>query len=234
MVKWERIEPWDYIVTGVASEYYKMYPMVEFDDIRQSLYEWFALHPRKFAEWEALDGKQPQNLLYRSLRNQALDYCQFWKAKSIGYESSDLFYYEPVMIEALLPSVLRNDVGDVPKLNLGMPGRPPAPAEGGNLMAMMVEIKAAYFKLNTEDRSILYYKYVESLDYASIAAILEISSDDAARMRHNRAIKKIVTRLGGFRPFSDKDVAQNVPDEPDELIQPDDGEVEQEGGEDNE
>ena len=201
MVKWERIKPWDYIVTGVASEYHKMYPMVELDDIRQSLYEWFVLHPRKFTEWEALDGKQPQNLLYRSLRNQALDYCQFWKAKSIGYESSDLFYYEPVMIEALLPSVLRNDVGDAPKLNLGMPGRPPAPAEGGNLMAMMVEIKAAYFKLNTEDRSILYYKYVESLDYASIAAALEISSDDAARMRHNRAIKKIITRLGGFRPF---------------------------------
>ena len=201
MVKWERIEPWNYIVINVASEYHKLYPMVELADIRQSLYEWFVLHPRKFTEWEALDGKQPQNLLYRSLRNQALDYCQFWKAKSIGYESSDLFYYEPVMIEALLPSVLRNDVGDAPKLNLGMPGRPPAPAEGGNLMAMMVEIKAAYFKLNTEDRSILYYKYVESLDYASIAAALEISSDDAARMRHNRAIKKIVTRLGGFRPF---------------------------------
>lgn len=234
MVKWERIKPWDYIVTGVASEYHKMYPMVELDDIRQSLYEWFVLHPRKFTEWEALDGKQPQNLLYRSLRNQALDYCQFWKAKSIGYESSDLFYYEPVMIEALLPSVLRNDVGDAPKLNLGMPGRPPAPAEGGNLMAMMVEIKAAYFKLNTEDRSILYYKYVESLDYASIAAALEISSDDAARMRHNRAIKKIVTRLGGFRPFLDKDAGQNVPDEPDEFIQPEDGEVEQEGGEDSE
>lgn len=177
--------------------------MVELADIRQSLYEWFVSHPRKLTEWEALDKKQPQNLLYRSLRNQALDYCQLWKAKSIGYESSDLFYYDPAMIETLLPSILRNDVGDTPKLSLGMPGRPPAPAEGGNLMAMMVEIKAAYFKLNTEDRSILYYKYVESLDYASIATLLNISSDDAARMRHNRAIKKIVTRLGGFRPYQD-------------------------------
>lgn len=203
MVSWERIEPWNYIVINVASEYHKLYPMVELADIRQSLYEWFVSHPRKLTEWEALDKKQPQNLLYRSLRNQALDYCQLWKAKSIGYESSDLFYYDPAMIEALLPSVLRNDVGDTPKLSLGMPGRPPAPAEGGNLMAMMVEIKAAYFKLNTEDRSILYYKYVESLDYASIATLLNISSDDAARMRHNRAIKKIVTRLGGFRPYQD-------------------------------
>jgi DNA-directed RNA polymerase specialized sigma24 family protein len=193
--------------------------MVELEDIKQSLYEWFVSHPRKLTEWEALGEKDAKNLLYRSLRNQALDYCQLWKAKSIGYESSDLFYYEPVMIEALLPSVIRGDVGDAPKLNLGMPGRPPAPAEGGNMMAMMVEVRAAYDKLNTEDKSILYYKYVDSLDYGSIAKELELSSDDAARMRHNRAIKKLITRLGGFRPFSDKDESDDNRESDNEVKQ---------------
>lgn len=198
---WNRIEPWDYVVVSVASEYHKKYNMVELDDIKQSLYEWFVSHPRKLSEWEAIGAKDTKNLLYRSLRNQALDYCQLWKARSLGYETSDLFYYEPAMIEALLPAIIRGDVTVAPVLSLGMPGRPPAPAEGGNLMAMMVEIKAAYDKLNTEDKSILYLKYAESLDYATIATTLDISSDDAARMRHNRAIKKLITRLGGFRPF---------------------------------
>ena len=219
LVNWSRIEPWDYIVINVASEYHKKYSMVELEDIKQSLYEWFVSHPRKLTEWEALGEKDAKNLLYRSLRNQALDYCQLWKAKSIGYESSDLFYYEPVMIEALLPSVIRGDVGDAPKLNLGMPGRPPAPAEGGNMMAMMVEVRAAYDKLNTEDKSILYYKYVDSLDYGSIAKELELSSDDAARMRHNRAIKKLITRLGGFRPFSDKDESDDNRESDNEVKQ---------------
>ena len=33
---WERIEPWDYVITSVASEYHKKYDMVELEDIQQS------------------------------------------------------------------------------------------------------------------------------------------------------------------------------------------------------
>ena len=76
-------------------------------------------------------------------------------------------------------------------------------------MAMMAEIKAAYVTLSTEDKGILFLKYANSLDYSSIATELQLSSDDAARMRHNRAIKKIINRLGGYRPFLDKDEPDN-------------------------
>ena len=204
-MNWETIEPWDYIVLHVADEYHKRYQMVEREDIRQALYQWFLEHPRKTAEWNGLGKKSAQNLFYRSLRNQALDYCQLWKAKSLGYEPSDLYFYEPDIIEALLPAILRGDGAEAPKLNLGMPGKPPAPAEGGNMMAMMAEVKAAFIKLNDEDRNILYNKYANSMTYAEIAAELTLSSDDAARMRHNRAIKKLITRLGGFRAYLDHD-----------------------------
>ena len=219
-MNWERIERWDYIVIAVASEYHKKYSMVELEDIKQSLYQWFLEHPRKLTEWEALEEKDTKNLLYRSLRNQALDYCQTWRAKSIGYEVSDLFYYDSDVIEALLPAVIRGDLNDAPKLNLGMPGRPPAPAEGGNMMAMMVDIKSAFTSLNDEDKSILFLKYVDSLSYGAIAEELKIPSDDASRMRHNRAIKKLITRLGGYRPYLDRDetgdVGNNEPEERDE------------------
>jgi len=230
---WERIEPWDYIVVSVAAEYHKKYNMVELDDIKQSLYEWFLEHPNKLDEWEAIGKKDAKNLIYRSLRNQALDYCQRWKAKSIGYEVSDLFYYEAEMVEALLPSVIRGETTEMPKLNLGMPGRPPAPSEGGNLMAMMVEVNHAYSKLSKEDKTVLFYKYAESLDYAGIASEMELGSEDAARMRHNRAIKKLITRIGGFKPFLDKDITKHSTDEPDELVQPDAESSEDEGREDS-
>ena len=204
-MNWERIQKWEYIASHVADEYHKKYHMVEREDIKQSLYEWFVSHPRKLTEWEKLGNRSAQNLLYRSLRNQALDYCQLWKSKSIGYELSDLFYYEADVIEALLPAILRGDLAEAPKLNLGMPGRPSAPSEGGNLMAMMAEIKVAYDTLSKEDKSILFFKYANSLDYSSIATELQLTSDDAARMRHNRAIKKVINRLGGYRPFLDRD-----------------------------
>ena len=210
---WERIEPWDYIVVSVSAEYHKKYNMVELDDIKQSLYEWFLEHPNKLNEWEAIGKKDAKNLIYRSLRNQALDYCQRWKAKSIGYEVSDLFYYEAEMVEALLPSVIRGETTEMPKLNLGMPGRPPAPSEGGNLMAMMVEVNHAYSKLSKEDKTVLFYKYAESLDYAGIASEMELGSEDAARMRHNRAVKKLITRIGGFKPFTDRDSVPSKEDD---------------------
>jgi DNA-directed RNA polymerase specialized sigma24 family protein len=209
-MNWNRIEPWDYIVSHVADEYHKKFSMVDREDIRQSLYEWFVSHPIKLTEWEALGKKSAQNLLYRSLRNQALDYCQIWKAKSAGYEMSDVFFYDATVIEAILPAVLRGDITEAPKLNLGMPGRPSAPSEGGNLMAMMAEVKSGFMKLSEEDKNIIYQKHANSLTYGAIAEELKLPSDDAARMRHRRAIKRLITRLGGFRPFLDKDEAQEV------------------------
>lgn len=226
MLPWDRIEPWDFVIAHVSDEYHKKYDMVEREDIQQSLYEWFLKHPNKLDEWEAIGHKDAKNLIYRSLRNQALDYCQAWKAKSVGYETSDLFYYEPDMVEALLPAILRDDFTVMPILNLGKTGRPPAPSEGGNMMAMMVEIKAAYVKLNEDDKTVLFYKYAESLDYAAIAKEMEIGSEDAARMRHNRAIKKLINRIGGYKPFLDKDVSKPVTEiddeQPEQIDEPDD------------
>ena len=202
---WERIEKWDYIATAVASEYHRKFDMVELEDIKQTLYEWFATHPNKLDDWESIGEKDAKNLIYRSLRNQALDYCQRWKAKSIGYDYSDLYYYEAEVVEALLPAVLRNEYGVTHKLNLGRPGRPSAPSEGGNLSVMMMEIDSAYWKLSKEDRKILFFRYAESMDYKEIANYLSLGSDDAARMRGSRAVKRLIIKLGGYRPHRDPD-----------------------------
>jgi hypothetical protein len=133
------------------------------------------------------------------------------------YWLSDVFFYEADIIEALLPSVLRGEFGVSHKLNLVGPSKPPAPAEGGNMMVMMIEIDKAYRKLSTEDRTVLFYRYAESMDYGDVATEMSLGSDDAARMRHNRAVKKLITRIGGFRPWSDKDFDKKVDDSSDNL-----------------
>jgi DNA-directed RNA polymerase specialized sigma24 family protein len=231
-LEWSRIEKWDYIVVAVASEYHRKYDMVELEDIKQSLYKWFLEHPNKLNEWEAIGEKDAKNLIYRCLRNDALDYCLEWKAKSVGYETSDVFFYESDIIEALLPSVLRGEFGVSHKLNLVGPSKPPAPAEGGNMMVMMIEIDKAYRKLSTEDRTVLFYRYAESMDYGDVATEMNLGSEDAARMRHNRAVKKLITRIGGFRPWSDKDFDNNTQEDEApkaELIEKDEEQGEEDG-----
>ena len=204
-IEWSRIERWQYIVDAVASDYHRKFSPIEYDDIRQSLYQWFVEHPNKLDTWEAIGEKDAKNLLYRSLRNQALDYCQHWKAKSGGYEASDLFYYEADMVEAILPSVLRGEFGLGAKVDLGRPGRPSAPNEGGNMMAMMIEVDYGFWKLPKDDRKVLFLRHAESMDFNGIASEMELGSEDAARMRHKRAIRKLINKIGGFRPFRDED-----------------------------
>lgn len=202
---WKAIENWDYIVVAVASEYHKKFPMCELADIKQSLYQWFVEHPNKVKEWESIGEKDAKNLIYRSLRNQAFDYCQRWKAKSVGYDVSDVYYYDSEVVEVILPAVLRAEFAITHKLNLGRPGRPSAPSEGGNLMVLMLEIDSAYWKLNKEDRKLLFLRHAESMDFKEIANILELFTEDAVRMRHKRAIKRLVGKLGGYKPYLDVD-----------------------------
>lgn len=44
---WKQIEPWEYIIVAVATEYHKKFNIVEYDDIKQALYQWFPEHPNK-------------------------------------------------------------------------------------------------------------------------------------------------------------------------------------------
>ncbi len=119
--------------------------------------------------------------------------------------SAEFSYKYGNMVEALLPSVIRGEMSITQKLNLAGGGRPSAPSEGGNLMAMMIEIDAGYWKLPKDDRKLLFLRYAETMDFGDIASEMELGSEDTARMRHKRAIRKLINKIGGFKPYRDDD-----------------------------
>lgn len=208
-MNWERIERWEYVVVAVATEYHKKFSICEYEDIKQALYQWFAEHPNKLDTWEAIGERDAKNLIYRSLRNEALDYCQKWKAKTVGYDVSDLYYYEPGLVEVLLPTVLMGNFHIAPKLNLNSAGgRPSAPSEGGNVQVMLLEVDWAYWKLSKEDRKLLFFRHAQSMDFKEIANYLSLGSEDAARMRHKRAVQRLINKLGGRKPYQDEDLKE--------------------------
>ena len=215
-MNWDEVKKWDYVVDAVALEYHRKFDIVEISDLRQNLWLWFVEHPNKLKEWEAKGEKDAKNLIYKSLRNQAIDYCQKWKAKSVGYDVSDLYYYAPEVVEAILPAVLRQEFGVTHKLNLGRIGRPTAPSEGGNMMVLMLEIDYAYYKLSKDDRRILFMKHAQSMDFKEIANVLGLGSEDSARMRHFRAINRLIRKLGGNKPYIDHDLEDTQEEETEE------------------
>ena len=204
-LEWDRIEPWDYIVNSVSAEYHKNYSMCDLDDIKQNLYEWFLTHPNKLNEWEAIGKKDAKNLIYRSLRNHALDYCQYWKARALGYEVEDLFFYTPEMVETLLPAVLLESVEVLPQLNLGQTGKSGLVSESGNGAVMLAEIAKVCVGLSDEDKQALNLRFALGYDYPEMVKVLELNTEDAARQRVRRAVKRIINKLGGYRPYEDED-----------------------------
>ena len=71
---------------------------------------------------------------------------------------------------------------------------------------MMIEIDAGFWKLGKEDRKLLFLRYSESMDFQAIADEMKLPSEDTARMRNKRAIKKLINKVGGFKPFRDEDL----------------------------
>jgi hypothetical protein len=50
-----------------------------------------------------------------------------------------------------------------------------------------------------------------------IAEDMELGSEDTVRMRHKRAIKKLINKIGGFKPWSDSDLPDKNSDEVKEV-----------------
>ena len=200
-------EKYENIVGMIAYEFSRKFHMCDADDIRQELWIWFLEHPNKIKLWETLDGKQSTKLIARSLRNSAKDYCQREKARAVGYKVDDNYYYDREVVEILLPAVLRKDSNAPAMSELGFTKAKKVASEGGNWFAMMADIERALARLTQEQLSIVYLRFGDGCDNASLATELAIS-EDAARMRVNRAVNNLLNFLGGSRPRRERDYTE--------------------------
>ena len=203
----ETIKEYEGLVRTVAINKHREFPMIAREDIEQELWMWFITHPLKTKEWEAMESKKESTRLFvRSLNNHANRYCQYEKARSVGYEMVDLTFYQRSVVEQLLPSVISGDWNQPVYFDVTSDRHTQAPNEGGNLMAMMIEIDFGFWKLSKDDRKLLFLRYGEAMHFDEIAKEMELGSEDTARMRNKRAIKKLIHRIGGFKPYRDEDV----------------------------
>ena len=210
-------DKYDNMVGAIAYEFSRKFHMCDADDIRQELWVWFLEHPNKVKVWEAIDIKQSTKLIARSLRNAAKDYCQKEKARAVGYKVEDNYYYDREVVELLLPAVLRKDLNAPAMTDLGFTKAKKVASEGGNWFAMMADIDKALERLTQEQLSIVYLRFGDGCDNVTLAKELSIT-EDAARMRVNRAINNLLNFLGGSRPRKEWDYTEEQTNEQREDI----------------
>ena len=141
------------------------------------------------------------------MRRAAERYARKEKASKVGYNVHDETFYETTTIAQLLPfiiqSVLNGTVLEQAQdmVNDGSPKKQSVPAESGNLLAILMDIKKAYQKLEPKDQKILELRYHDSYTLQQIAQYLECAVSTADRRCAN-SMRKLQDLLGGDSPWS--------------------------------
>ena len=203
------IEDYNNLVQTLATEYARKYTMVERNDIAQELWVWFVSHPRKYKEWSELKEKDQDKLIAKSLRNAALKFCEKEKARKVGYDMSDLYYYDTSVIEVFLPSIIGDSYEIPTKIkDLGGTIKTSEISDGNNWLSLRSDILSAYNKLSEAKQNILRLRFsIEQPDWALLAKDMD-STPDGARMKVQRAINSLIKHLGGWRTYNEPDAIE--------------------------
>ena len=201
------VQEYDLLVSTLGMEYSKKYSIIESQDIKQTLWMWFITHPKKYKEWSELPPKDKEKLIAKSLRNAAITYCEKEKARKFGYDMVDLYYYDPSVIEAFLPSILA-DSYEIPSkiqdLNFKF-GKSSEVTDGNNWLVLRSDIEKAFNRLAEAKQNILRLRFTtDNYEWSNLAKELNTSAD-GARKRVERAISSLIRILGGWRTYNDTD-----------------------------
>jgi len=82
----------------------------------------------------------------------------------------------------------------------GQPRGSSSPAEGGNLLASLIDIKKAYLELDEKDQAVLRMRHYENATLQQISAFLECAISTADR-RCTTSLRRLQEGLGGETPF---------------------------------
>jgi RNA polymerase sigma factor (sigma-70 family) len=86
-------------------------------------------------------------------------------------------------------------------INDGQPRKQSTPAEGGNLLAILIDVKRSYLKLNEDDKVLLRMRYYDNVTLQEIAQYLECATSTADR-RCTSALRRLQDQLGGETPWA--------------------------------
>jgi len=207
--------PYKDMMIRIASDYHKKYPMVDIDDFQQEMYLWFVSHPRKFKEWTTLEQKDSDKLIAKSLRNQCLKFGEREKARSQGYDLSDLYYYDISVVEAFMPSIITESYEMPAKIkDLGNQVKSGEISDGMNWLALRSDIAKGYYKLSEAKQNILITRFANEQADWSVLGQEWGTSADGARMKVQRALASILQNLGGWKPYNDQDTQEETSSEP--------------------
>lgn len=171
------------------------------DDLFQEACMWMVTHMPKVLEWRE-EGRHGQNKLRQSCKRFALKAVARERRKVSALQPGDLHYYTVAMVSELLPAIWSADDWQTGgTYDTGEAKAPSRPAEGNNRLAMICDVRAAFYALRKEDQVILRALHSDAgIDYQALADSLDVH-ERTVRRREERALETMVEWLGGEPPW---------------------------------
>ena len=199
------------IMPSVAGSIYRKYrKYVDRDDVKQECIIWAMTRAEyineQLSEPNIERRRHNEQKIAWQMSRVAERYARKEKAIKSGYALADEAYYEQATLGQLLPFVIASVMdGTVLEqaqemIKDGQPRGSSSPAEGGNLLSMLIDIKQAFVKLEQEDQKILTMRYHENFTLQQIAQVLECSKSSADR-RCMQSLRELTNLLGGPSPY---------------------------------
>lgn len=200
------------LIASVSNSIYRRYrQFVERDDIKQECYTWYFARSEHFNNLLSAENSVERVINEKRIAWQMRRHCERYarkeKAAKSGYKVGDESFYDTVTIAQLLPYVIASIVNDTVLeaaqnlINDGQPRKPAAPAEGGTLLAILIDIQKAYLRLDIADKDLLIKRYHENLTLEEMGEYLSCATSTADR-RCTSALRRLQNNLGGESPYN--------------------------------
>ena len=199
------------IAVTVARKVHRKYHVYfDMQDVAQELTIWILRRQDKIEEWldhpsNSEEYKMGVKKLGKTLTRHGDKYCRRLKAQKLGYELRDEQFYSEVTLSELLPFVWSDVVNTVdnskPKVSGG--GNP---AEGGNYVIQLFDIRRGLSRLSEMDRDVLELRFADQLSFKELSIQLAVSETTAHR-KVDGALRRLTNELGGPNPWERREDA---------------------------
>lgn len=162
---------------------------------------WMLQHIDKVELWRE-QGRHGQNKLRHACKQHCLTIVAAERKRVSRLKNGDLFYYSPTLLVEVLPFIWDPDdwtsSSGAAQEERHAPSRP---AEGNNRIAMIVDVRGAFYGLPADDQALLTLLYKDGgATYEQVGEWLDVS-EKTVRRREERVLEKMVERLGGEAPW---------------------------------
>lgn len=192
------------IAWGISKRYHRF---VELEDVKQAMNEYAWKRKEKVAEYldreDVVERKMGYKAFSTFIRRAGERYARKEKARALGYELGDEYFYRLAMIETLI-KVLGSDDAQVANQVMdpdvhGVKAKK-QPNEGNNLLAMLADVDRAMKKLDKRTHYVLHSKFASDASLAEIAKEWDISPQRVEQII-NKGLRDIAEYLGGVTPY---------------------------------